>query len=176
METLNESRILPDALQMIDSTVIRAHHPLPGRAIRQHCPEREAAGAKGGLHDRVLGVRAPQSGKRSTGAFSDPPSTSRPISTPRQWCRPAHEVGHHAGANIGLSGLRSGHGRQPAGTLRPSRGPGQWLWQPSQDHGSAQCCAGNPDAKTPRNCAWQLPDKPHPEMGSSSRRHGTARR
>lgn len=34
LEALNESRIVPDALQMIDSTVIRAHH--------------QAAGAKGG--------------------------------------------------------------------------------------------------------------------------------
>ena len=34
MEALNESRMVPDALQMIDSTVIRAHH--------------QAAGAKGG--------------------------------------------------------------------------------------------------------------------------------
>lgn len=67
MEALNESRIVPDALQMIDSTVIRAHH--------------QAAGAKGGLRGRVLGVRDRQSGKRSTGSFSDPPSTSRPRST-----------------------------------------------------------------------------------------------
>ena len=43
MEALNESRIVPDALQMIDSTVIRAHH--------------QAAGAKGGPRDRVLAVQ-----------------------------------------------------------------------------------------------------------------------
>ena len=30
MEALNESRIVPDALQMIDSTVLRAHHQAPG--------------------------------------------------------------------------------------------------------------------------------------------------
>ena len=42
MEALNESRLVPDALQMIDSTVVRAHH--------------QAAGAKGGLRDRVSAV------------------------------------------------------------------------------------------------------------------------
>lgn len=67
MEALNESPIVPDTLQMIDSTVIRAPH--------------QAAGAKGGLRDRVLAARARQSGKRSTGSFSCPPSTSRPRST-----------------------------------------------------------------------------------------------
>ena len=40
LEALNESRIVPDALQMIDSTVVRAYH--------------QAAGAKEGLRDRVL--------------------------------------------------------------------------------------------------------------------------
>ena len=40
LETLNSSEVVPDTLQMIDSTVIRAHH----------C----AAGAKGGLKSRVL--------------------------------------------------------------------------------------------------------------------------
>ena len=43
LEALNESRIVPGALQMIDSTVIRAHH--------------HAAGAKGGLRKRLLAVR-----------------------------------------------------------------------------------------------------------------------
>lgn len=42
MEALNQSGSVPSALQMIDSTVIRAHH--------------QAAGAKGGLHDRVSAV------------------------------------------------------------------------------------------------------------------------
>jgi transposase len=42
MEALNQSGSVPSALQMIDSTVIRAHH--------------QAAGAKGGLRDRVLAV------------------------------------------------------------------------------------------------------------------------
>ena len=43
MDALNQSRAVPDALQMIDSTVIRAHH--------------QAAGAKGGLRDRVLAAQ-----------------------------------------------------------------------------------------------------------------------
>ena len=43
MEPLNESRIVPNALQMIDRTVIRAHH--------------QAAGAKGGPRDRVFAVQ-----------------------------------------------------------------------------------------------------------------------
>ena len=58
MEALNESRIVPDALQMIDSTVVRAHH--------------QAAGAKGGLRDRVSAVQ---------GVVSRPKSTS--VSTAR---------------------------------------------------------------------------------------------
>jgi transposase len=102
---------IPDALQMIDSTVVRAHH--------------QAAGAKGGLRDRVLAVQDRQSGKRSLDRFlillplhdQDPP--------PRQLPGPAHEVGHHTGADIGLSGLRSGHGRQLARALRPAGG--SWL-------------------------------------------------
>ncbi|GAB1377338.1 hypothetical protein MASR1M49_43850 [Pararhodobacter aggregans] len=54
LEVLNESRVAPDGLQMIDSTVVRAHH--------------QAAGAKGGLRDRVLAVRAVASRPRSTSA------------------------------------------------------------------------------------------------------------
>ena len=42
MDALNQSGAVPSALQMIDSTVIRAHH--------------QAAGAKGGLRDRVSAV------------------------------------------------------------------------------------------------------------------------
>lgn len=42
MEALNQSGSVPSALQMIDSTVIRAHH--------------QAAGAKGGIRDRVSAV------------------------------------------------------------------------------------------------------------------------
>ena len=65
LEALIESRIVPDALQMVDSTVVRAHHPLPGRALHQQCPEREAAGAKGGLRDRVLAAQRAASRPRS---------------------------------------------------------------------------------------------------------------
>ena len=43
LDALNESGLVPAALQMIDSTVVRAHH--------------QAAGAKGGRRDRVLAVR-----------------------------------------------------------------------------------------------------------------------
>ena len=52
MEALNHSGAAPDALKMIDSTVIRAHH--------------QAAGAKGGLRDRVLAVQEVASRPRST--------------------------------------------------------------------------------------------------------------
>ena len=52
LEALNESGVVPAALQMIDSTVVRAHH--------------QAAGAKGGLRDRVSAVRAVASRPRST--------------------------------------------------------------------------------------------------------------
>jgi transposase len=54
LEALNESGVVPAALQMIDSTVVRAHH--------------QAAGAKGGLRDRVLAVREVASRPRSTSA------------------------------------------------------------------------------------------------------------
>ena len=54
LEALNASGLAPDALQMIDSTVVRAHH--------------QAAGAKGGLRDRVLAVREVASRPRSTSA------------------------------------------------------------------------------------------------------------
>ena len=43
LDTLNDSGALPDQVQMIDSTVIRAHH--------------QAAGAKGGLKNKVLAVQ-----------------------------------------------------------------------------------------------------------------------
>lgn len=52
LEALNESGLVPDALQMIDSTVVRAHH--------------QAAGAKGGLRDKVLAARGVASRPRST--------------------------------------------------------------------------------------------------------------
>ena len=56
LEALNESGIVPDALQMIDSTVVRAHH--------------QAAGAKGGLRDRVSVVREVASRPGSTSALT----------------------------------------------------------------------------------------------------------
>lgn len=51
MDALNESKAVPDALQMIDSAVIRAHH--------------QAAGSKGGLCDRVWAVQEVVSRPRS---------------------------------------------------------------------------------------------------------------
>jgi transposase len=54
LEAFNQSGSIPDALQMIDSTVIRAHH--------------QAAGAKGGLRDRVLAVQEVASRPKSTSA------------------------------------------------------------------------------------------------------------
>ena len=54
LEALNGSGLAPDALQMIDSTVVRAHH--------------QAAGANGGLRDRVLAVQGVASRPRSTSA------------------------------------------------------------------------------------------------------------
>ncbi len=67
MDALNRSGAVPDALQMIDSTVIRAHH--------------QAAGAKEGLRDRVSAALERPMGKQSTGLFSGPSTTSRPRST-----------------------------------------------------------------------------------------------
>ncbi len=43
LEALNASEAVPDSVQMIDSTIVRAHH--------------HAAGAKGGLKKRVLGAQ-----------------------------------------------------------------------------------------------------------------------
>lgn len=54
LEALNQSGAVPDALQMIDSTVIRAHH--------------QAAGAKGGRKDKVLAVQEVVSRPRSISA------------------------------------------------------------------------------------------------------------
>jgi transposase len=52
LDALNDSGAAPDGVQMIDSTVIRAHHL--------------AAGAKGGLKDRVLAVQKVASRPKST--------------------------------------------------------------------------------------------------------------
>lgn len=54
LDALNHAGIAPDKLQMVDSTVIRAHH--------------HAAGAKGGLRRRLLAVREVGSRPRSTSA------------------------------------------------------------------------------------------------------------
>ncbi|WP_254885245.1 IS5 family transposase [Salipiger sp. HF18] len=67
MDALNQSGAVPDFLQMVDSTVVRARH--------------QAAGAIGGHHDRVLAAQERPMGKQSTGLFSGPSSTSRPRST-----------------------------------------------------------------------------------------------
>lgn len=56
MDALNQSGAVPDALQMIDSTVIRAHH--------------QAADAKGGLRDRVSGAQEVASRPRSTSSLT----------------------------------------------------------------------------------------------------------
>ena len=52
LSALNESEAVPDTVQMIDSTIIRAHH----------C----AAGAKGGLKKRILAVQKVASRPKST--------------------------------------------------------------------------------------------------------------
>ena len=52
LDALNDSEAVSDRVQMIDSTVIRAHHL--------------AAGAKGGLKDRVLAVQKVASRPKST--------------------------------------------------------------------------------------------------------------
>ena len=60
LDALNHAGIAPDKLQMVDSTVIRAHH--------------HAAGAKGGLRKRLLAVREVASRPRSTCASTVPAS------------------------------------------------------------------------------------------------------
>ena len=73
LEALNESGLVPDALQMIDSTVVRAHH--------------QAAGEKG---DSTTGFWPFEGWLHD----QDPP--------PGQRRRSAHEIEDHAGADIGL--------------------------------------------------------------------------
>ncbi len=67
LDALNASGTVPDSVQMIDSTIVRAHH--------------QAAGAKGGLRDRVLAARKVASRPRSTCAptpkdFPSPPRSA----------------------------------------------------------------------------------------------------
>lgn len=66
LEALNASGTVPDSVQMIDSTVVRAHH--------------QAAGAKGGLKSRVLGAQKVASRPRSTSSPTLTGSPSRPRS------------------------------------------------------------------------------------------------
>ena len=96
LESLNGSGLVTDALQMIDSTVVRAHH--------------QAAGAKGDSKTRSWPLARWLHDQ-------DPP--------PRQRRGPPHEIGYHARTDIGLSGLRPGHGRQPARAVRLAGG--SWL-------------------------------------------------
>ena len=56
LDALNHAGIAPDKFQMVDSTVIRAHH--------------HAAGAKGGLRKKLLAVREVGSRPRSICALT----------------------------------------------------------------------------------------------------------
>ena len=60
LEALNDIKDVGETVQMIDSTIIRAHH----------C----AAGAKGGLRDRVSGAREVASRQRFISARTEPVS------------------------------------------------------------------------------------------------------
>lgn len=79
LETLASSGAAPKTVQMIDSTVIRAHH--------------QAAGAKGGLKAKLLAVRAVALRAKSTPAptkkVSRSASSSPPVkrTTPRNTTR-----------------------------------------------------------------------------------------
>lgn len=57
LEVLNDSKTVPESVQIIDSTIVRAHH--------------QAAGAKGGLRDRVLAARKVASRPRSISSRTD---------------------------------------------------------------------------------------------------------
>ena len=57
LEVLNDSETVPDSVQMIDSTIVRAHH----------C----AAGAKGGLKKRISAVQKVASRPRSISLPTD---------------------------------------------------------------------------------------------------------
>ena len=57
LEVLNDTEAVPDSVQMIDSTIVRAHH----------C----AAGAKGGLRNRILAAQRVASRPRSTSSSTD---------------------------------------------------------------------------------------------------------
>ncbi|MBL3552518.1 transposase [Rhodovulum sulfidophilum] len=82
MDTLNENGTTPDALQMVDSTMVRAHH--------------QVAGAKRGLRRWVLAVQ-------EVGPDQDTPQ--------RQRSRLARENRKRAGPEIRLSKSRSRDGQ-----------------------------------------------------------------
>ena len=63
LQALNEGAAPPGVVQMLDSSVVRAHH--------------QAAGAKGGLKSKVLAVRKVVSPPRSTSAPMPKGSRSR---------------------------------------------------------------------------------------------------
>jgi transposase len=66
LEALNASGLAPDALQMIDiEPVSTTGSSEPARVVRAH---HQAAGAKGGLRDRVSAVQEVASRPRSTSA------------------------------------------------------------------------------------------------------------
>ena len=66
LQALNAGSGPPSSVQMIDSTIVRAHH--------------QAAGAKGGLKDRVLAVRKVASRPKSISAPTPKASRSPPRS------------------------------------------------------------------------------------------------
>lgn len=68
LEALANSQAVPDTVQMIDSTVVRAHH--------------HAAGGKGGFRKTLLAVRAVASRPRYTSERTRKVSRSEPRSRP----------------------------------------------------------------------------------------------
>ena len=65
-----DGRIIPDALQIVESAVVRAPRPSPGRALRQQWPEKGATGAegiKGAKSDPMIICSAERPKDRTTG-------------------------------------------------------------------------------------------------------------
>ncbi len=73
MDALNETGLAPDALQMIDSTVVRAHHQATGR--KKGTPRQGFGRSKGGfttkIHLRVNGAGLPMRSDITPGQTSD---------------------------------------------------------------------------------------------------------
>ncbi|QRZ12921.1 IS5-like element ISPme2 family transposase [Paracoccus methylovorus] len=73
LEALNESRIVPDALQMIDSTVVRAHHQAAGG--KRGTPRQGFGRSRGGfttkIHLRVNAAGLPMRTEITAGQTSD---------------------------------------------------------------------------------------------------------